>query len=300
MVLAHALAPLTAQAGYTHYWTWHKKPDPGALRDCVADMRRLIDARRAMLDLTPSTTEVSPERVIEFNGIDEDAHEPFYFPGEVGFNFCKTQWKPYDAVVVACLLAAADHFAPDVLEIRSDGIWEEGDWQPGASLYESVLHRPVRNPMQVRRTPRRNGTNDDDGDNDDGTRMLPGYPPLPAVPKMPTGERARNLAISIGLLMLGVALYYTLPLVLLILQCDFSVRIADDRVKVRGRLSPGALRQLHAFFDNDFPRKRNLRVFGRFRENRRIDLHFVGPASPGEQQRVRNFVQMYLARSCVI
>ena len=68
-----------------------------------------------------------------FNGKGDNAHEPFIFPGESGFNFCKTAYKPYDTVVVACLFVARDYFAPDQLEIASDGEAEENAFDEGAN-----------------------------------------------------------------------------------------------------------------------------------------------------------------------
>jgi hypothetical protein len=81
------------------------------------------------------------------NGIGDGANEPFVFPGELGFNFCKTEGKPYDAVVTACLLVAHDHFPTSVLSIDSDGSYSEGDWEEGIKLYSSVLGRIPRNPI---------------------------------------------------------------------------------------------------------------------------------------------------------
>src|SRR5262249_16349367 len=97
--------------------------------------------------------------VVAFNGIGEDEHEPFLFPGAVadgylwtlqpgpGKNACKTQWKPYDEVVTACLIAARHWFAEDVLEIHSDGDWVNA-WRRGAQLYERVLGRAALNPLR--------------------------------------------------------------------------------------------------------------------------------------------------------
>jgi hypothetical protein len=143
-----------AVAGYTHYYTWKQTPNETALKACIADMNRLIEARKSILvspDLPESragSLKLSPTNV-DFNGIGDDAHEPFVFPyvfpDHTSFNFCKTQWKPYDEVVTACLIVARDHFSPSVLEISSDGSWD--DWRSGAKLYASVLGRTARNPL---------------------------------------------------------------------------------------------------------------------------------------------------------
>lgn len=151
------LCSFHARAGYTHYFTWKQTPDDASIRICVADMNRLIQARKNILvspdlpESTPGSPKLSATNV-DFNGIGENGHEPFVFPyvfpDHDSFNFCKTAWKPYDEVVTACLLVARDHFPASVLEISSDGSW--ADWSRGASLYSSVFGRPARNPMTAR------------------------------------------------------------------------------------------------------------------------------------------------------
>ena len=146
-----------AFAGYTHYYTWKQSPSEQALKDCVADMNRLIEARRSIL-VSPDLPESKPGILnlgstnVDFNGVGGDAHEPFVFPYVLperqSFNFCKTEYKPYDEVVTACLIVARDHFPPSVLEISSDGEWT--DWRAGAILYSSVFQRPAVNPMTGR------------------------------------------------------------------------------------------------------------------------------------------------------
>jgi len=147
---------IPAQAGYDQYFTWHSRPSPQALHEAIAEMRLVIEASRSKLagpdgDGQP---EIGSDSVV-FNGIGDDSHEPFFFPGiiedpspglEPGFNAIKTAGKPYDAVVTACLLVARDHFPANVLAIGSDGEWPE-DWLAGAQLYRSVLHRPAQDPI---------------------------------------------------------------------------------------------------------------------------------------------------------
>lgn len=149
-----ALSCFRAGAGYTHYYTWKQPPDDASLKACVADMNRLIEARKSILvspdlrDSIPGSLKLNPTNV-DFNGIGDRACEPFVFPFVLpehsSFNFCKTRGEPYDQIVTACLLVARDHFPPSALEIESDGEWE--DWKDGAILYSSVFGRPARNPM---------------------------------------------------------------------------------------------------------------------------------------------------------
>jgi hypothetical protein len=148
---------MNAWAGYTHHFIWRQDPDPGVLHECVVDMSRIIAARWSTLagPEGQGKPEINSLDLV-FNGIGDQGHEPFVFPGRLdripgfpgpkGFNFCKTAAKPYDAVVTACLLVARDHFPPSVLAISSDGAWNQGAWGTGANLYLSVLGRTPKDP----------------------------------------------------------------------------------------------------------------------------------------------------------
>jgi len=150
---------IQANAGYTHYFTWLQKPDEVSLSQCIGEMHLIVAARRTILagEDGEGAPLVEAQQLV-FNGIGDDGHEPFIFPGVLertppdpkipaGFNGCKTAGKPYDEVVTACLLVARDHFPSSVLRLRSDGSWQGGDWRAGAALYSSVLHRPANYPL---------------------------------------------------------------------------------------------------------------------------------------------------------
>jgi hypothetical protein len=144
----------SAHAGYTHYWKWREPPSNDVVTQCVADMNRLIEARKSIL-VSPDEEGAKPGILkleaskVDFNGFGDHACEPFAFPfvlrEKQDFNFCKTLGEPYDEVVTACLIVARDHFPPSVLEISSDGSWQ--DWTAGATLYATVFARPAKNPM---------------------------------------------------------------------------------------------------------------------------------------------------------
>jgi hypothetical protein len=133
--------PAKAFAGYTHYWTWLRTPDPPRLAACLDDMEKVVRARP---DLVAEVDFVKGER-IAFNGIGEQAHEPFIFPGDLGLNFTKTLWKPYDEVVTAALIVARSCFPVEELQIASDGEWSE--WAPGRRLYEKTFGKDAPNPL---------------------------------------------------------------------------------------------------------------------------------------------------------
>ena len=74
---------------------------------------------------------------VRFNGLGEDAHETFVVRREhTGFKFCKTQRKPYDVVVTACLICLQSCLRDDV-QVSSDGEWE--DWKEGMNLFKEVF-----------------------------------------------------------------------------------------------------------------------------------------------------------------
>lgn len=94
------------------------------------------------------------------------AHETFYWAGQpehkewrVGeptyFNFCKTNHKPYDAVVTAILIRAKVIYG-DSVQIGSDGDWESnpnfsdgyGSWENGRELYERVFGEVAECPFE--------------------------------------------------------------------------------------------------------------------------------------------------------
>ena len=60
-----------------------------------------------------------------FNGVGDLSHETFGLgPETSGFNFTKTQRKPYDKHVLACLILAKEYFG-DNIKVSSDG--DNGD-----------------------------------------------------------------------------------------------------------------------------------------------------------------------------
>lgn len=62
------------------------------------------------------------------------------------FNFCKTAYKPYDAVVTAILIRAKVIYGK-LVDIRSDGGWSE--WQAGRDLYEATFGEQAPCPFEM-------------------------------------------------------------------------------------------------------------------------------------------------------
>jgi hypothetical protein len=143
--------------GYTHYYSRSYTESDGKAEflkfregaeriiiEAVASGVKIADAFGEKLGRWENT-----DARVAFNGFDEEAHETFAWDATVPaardsaidnkrmfFNFCKTARKPYDAVVVACLLLLKDCYG-DAVDISSDGDWSE--WQDGRALYQTVF-----------------------------------------------------------------------------------------------------------------------------------------------------------------
>jgi len=93
-----------------------------------------------------------------------------------------------------------------------------------------------------------------------------------------------------------LAVLFVVLVVLLVLRragvgYDFKVKLRGRQVSVTGkRVTPGLRSSLVQFFENDFPPKQRLTVYGRRRANRTYELRFHGRVSAGEKQQVRNFL----------
>ena len=120
--------------GYTHYWTLENGLEQSDWNNFLEGARKVIEtAKKAGIALEDN----SAGAAIHVNGVGENAHETFAITSEdVGFDFCKTAFKPYDAVVTAILIHAKNVFK-DGITIKSDGNWV--DWEGGSLLFEEVF-----------------------------------------------------------------------------------------------------------------------------------------------------------------
>lgn len=95
--------------GFTRYWEF-KTLDSEKFKDFSLMSKLLIDSMNIPVeDVTINDNQV------RFNGVDEDGHETFNFSlDKDGFNFCKTNLKPYDELVFGCLYIAKLLFDDDI------------------------------------------------------------------------------------------------------------------------------------------------------------------------------------------
>lgn len=109
--------------GYTHYWRIHKPFSNDAWVAFTKDVANVFANTKIPLANAYGNQDTQPligETGIEFNGVEEDSHESCSITRYAsGFSFCKTAYKPYDAVVVEVLKLARKH-NPSI-ELSSDG-----------------------------------------------------------------------------------------------------------------------------------------------------------------------------------
>ncbi len=132
--------------GYTHYWEKRGDVNEESYAAALKDIAKIVISEKAIL-ANGSGDKGSKPKVsggITFNGIGDESHETFALPPKakmLASDFCKTNQKPYDVVVVAALSRLAE---VEGIKIGSDGDAEE--WKAGVALASKVLGRKVANP----------------------------------------------------------------------------------------------------------------------------------------------------------
>ena len=140
--------------GYTHYFSVTDKATPEmykAFSDEAHEILRTAEINKGIQLANGMGDELSAwqadDEAVRFNGFGDDAHETFVVtPDAVGFNFCKTNEKPYDVVVVAVLIAMYRAYG-DAVEISSDGNYS--DWAEGSYLYQMAVQRTAIIPLPI-------------------------------------------------------------------------------------------------------------------------------------------------------
>ena len=166
--------------GYTHYWRRPRKNAGSAYMfgQLALDAKKIItQAEQEGIRIRNGQGEGEPEFNEAYFSINGDAshyvegrdlaHETFHWEGipsisehrkdeSETFDFCKTAYKPYDAVVTAILIRAKFIYGSCV-EISSDGDWEGnpnfpdgyGSWETGRELYETVFGKRAECPFET-------------------------------------------------------------------------------------------------------------------------------------------------------
>ncbi len=116
---------------YKH--TWHlstTEHNQETWNSFVNDTEKLYKKLPKSIKLTGCVggpTPIFSEAEICFNGYGDEAYETFYLKVKElnGYNFCKTERKPYDFMVQVTLSLYKFYFS-DVVKISSDG--DQSDW----------------------------------------------------------------------------------------------------------------------------------------------------------------------------
>lgn len=134
--------------GYTHYFSQVETTEG----DDLSFLKFAIDATIIILTAEKRGMNLDwhvDDKEVVFNGVGEDAHETFVFTrkANLDFNFTKTNRKPYDEVVTACLIALGKAYG-DKVAISSDGEWES-DWVAGRNLYQMAVQETAISPIKI-------------------------------------------------------------------------------------------------------------------------------------------------------
>jgi hypothetical protein len=150
--------------GYTHYWEFRipKRTEINsveanyqrAIKDCSKIVKTYYQANGGLSGFTAHTP-IGQYGGLKVNGKGEEGHEDFtlreYFKQNLegdAFNFCKTAQKPYDVVVVACLIVLKARLGKH-FEVSSDGYSK--DWEEGLNLAQRILKvKTLRIPESIR------------------------------------------------------------------------------------------------------------------------------------------------------
>lgn len=132
--------------GYTHYYTKkrnHTKKEWNKFLDECKELHKNLPEDVLIADGDGNGEPVFNETLVRFNGAgDELSHETLQLDKRrsVGkFDFCKTNLKPYDLMVVAVLLSANRNLG---YSFHSDG--EFSDLRDGIKFYNKVTKNKVK------------------------------------------------------------------------------------------------------------------------------------------------------------
>ena len=124
--------------GHTNYWKIKNPISEIRFQGMLDEIAQLTGGSGIPLgDMDGLSSPRFESNEFAFNGAGKASYETFVFRNErTEFSFCKTEHRPYDAVVCAALILAKAWFKEDI-EISSDGSWKE--WQPGRDMFERIF-----------------------------------------------------------------------------------------------------------------------------------------------------------------
>jgi len=121
--------------GYTHYWRISRPLTESEWSSFRVALAAATVVAKAQHGIALGYYEADDD-ALAFNGKDGDAYEDFVLNNEpTTFEFCKTDRRNYDALVVAAL-ALAESIAPDAITVSTDG--DPEDWELGLDIAQTV------------------------------------------------------------------------------------------------------------------------------------------------------------------
>lgn len=126
--------------GFTRYWTIKRKIPQDKFNKFIDYAKIVVDYNTTQgIKLGDASGENVPEfnkELIALNGVGDDSHESFIIRrvpkickwdrSNDGWEFCKTNAKPYDRVVFELLYIAHQIFGDDYIEYNGD---DDGDYE---------------------------------------------------------------------------------------------------------------------------------------------------------------------------
>ena len=126
--------------GYTHYWTYNKSDsDSKQFAKAVQEIKKLLATEEVKsISLCGEADDKEPilqEDKVFLNGVGVFGLEDFCVVlDEPGWDFCKTDRKPYGLVVMLCLIAFANNLNDFTFKSNGD------EWLPARKLYEAQIN----------------------------------------------------------------------------------------------------------------------------------------------------------------
>lgn len=141
--------------GYTHYFAAKQSINDEAWSNICSYSKKVLKEEKNKGIAFETNHNLSTKMVneklgyINFNGFGDGSYETFHINKESDgkFNFTKTAHRPYDHAVMRVLLII-DHFAPNALEISSDG--DTDAWIPAALENKASFGLGCKIPQGIR------------------------------------------------------------------------------------------------------------------------------------------------------
>ena len=133
--------------GYTHYYDIPDRTQNMKVHKVANDIAELIRGSGVVIgdfEGEFGTLPVLGPDEITFNGVGDASYESFQYPPDYtrpikpGWEFTKTDRRPYDVIVTAALIVIKHHMG-DAVEVTSDGKFNSGDWYPAYDLYRQTF-----------------------------------------------------------------------------------------------------------------------------------------------------------------